>query len=597
MKHPIQVLLAHHQKNNIYLGAGKNIYVINSKTGEKIANWSLPESSIIQQKDSMNDAPVIQCIGISSTYDLLFVSSNDKLLRIFDISEGLSLQNEKQCRKRPCIITVIDSLSKVFVSDKFGDVYSFSLNQESQTDINTSLLPPNLVLGHISMITDMVVTHDSKYLITSDRDEHIKISHLPNCVVIKGYCLGHHEFVSKLCILSWKHDILISGGGDPYLFIWNWEIQELLCKIDLINLFYEKIEYINKIGGNTCILEEKKIAIIGIQEIPQKKEIAVIIEKIPLLLIFGGLISKKPILSAIELLPGNPLSITLDKNNILWISLDNSNDDNVPVIYLFPRNEEIEKIEMEMNKTLVIEVDADYLQDSIKYKIDIVKQLERALQGKIKPMITQCCIQKLYETKQQDTISLAKTYERRRCNHKDSPLSPEDCIYSIVNINGKNKHRYVVATQSLDIRIRLRNIPGVPLSYISRSVLILEPSSFPTIKAKELQEQEKLGLKKEESKKILGSKRKQDEISLPKKKRRKGPREPNPLSVKKKKVRFVDYKPETQIVTEKSISFTEDLKKVKKTRRKSRGKLGKKSHNSTSKISDLETTNILNTLS
>ncbi|CCJ31513.1 unnamed protein product [Pneumocystis jirovecii] len=331
MKHPIQVLLAHHQKDNIYLGIGQDIYVINSKTGEKIASWSLPKPIIIQQKETVNNISVVH---------------NDKLLRIFDISEGLNLQDEKQCRKRPCTIVPIDSLSKVFVSDKFGDVYSFSLNQDSQIDIDTSPIPSNLVLGHISMITDMVVTHDSKYLITSDRDEHIKIS----------YCLGHHEFVSKLCILSWEQDILISGGGDPYLFIWNWRTQELLCKIDLIDLFYEKLQSMDRINKDIYVLEKKKIAIIGIQEIPQKKEIAIIIEKVPLLLIFGDLISKKPTLKVIELLPGNPLSITLDKNNILWVSLDNSDDGNVPVIYLFPKNEEIEKIEMELNRTLTIEV-------------------------------------------------------------------------------------------------------------------------------------------------------------------------------------------------------------------------------------------------
>ncbi|CCJ31518.1 unnamed protein product [Pneumocystis jirovecii] len=258
---------------------------------------------------------------------------------------------------------------------------------------------------------------------------------------------------------------------------------------------------------------------------------------------------------------------------------------------------QIYKIHFGFREPYQILIDADYLQDSMKYKIDIIKQLERALQGKIKPMITQCCIQKLYETKQQDIISLAKTYERRRCNHRDNYLSPEDCIYSIVNINGKNKHRYVVATQSLDIRTKLRSIPGVPLSYINRSVLILEPSSFSTLKARELQEQEKLGLKEEESKKILGSKRKQEEISLPKKKRRKGPREPNPLSVKKKKVRFVDHEPKIQIAPKINILFDNDAEKIKKTRRKSRGKSGKKLHNSIPKISNLETTNILNTSS
>ncbi|KAG4305896.1 hypothetical protein PORY_000806 [Pneumocystis oryctolagi] len=221
-------------------------------------------------------------------------------------------------------------------------------------------------------------------------------------------------------------------------------------------------------------------------------------------------------------------------------------------------------------------IDADYLQDSIKYKIDIIKQLERALQGKVKPMITQCCIQKLYETKQQDIISVAKTYERRRCNHKDNPLSPEDCIYSVVNINGKNKHRYVVATQSQSIRAKLRSIPGVPLSYINRSVLILESSSFSTLKTKELKEQEKLGLKKEESEKIPGFNKEQEDISQIKKKRKRGPREPNPLSVKKKKVKFTNQQPEIHVFPKMDISFDENSEKIKKTRRKSRGKVKKK---------------------
>ncbi|KAG5439878.1 hypothetical protein PCANB_000160 [Pneumocystis canis] len=590
MKHPIQIILAHPEKDIIYIGLGSNIYALESKTGKKIANWSLLKTNI-EQKEILNDNYIIQCMNISTAYNLLFTSSNDKILRIFDISESLKLVNEKRCNKRPCVIAFIDLLYSVFIGDKFGDVYSFTLNQDlpiTNTD-TTNLIPRNLVLGHISMITDMIVTLDSKYLITSDRDEHIKISYLPKCIVIKGYCLGHQEFVSKLCILSWEPNILISGGGDPYLFIWNWEHQKLLSKINLIELFDEKIESLNKNNKKIPILEKEKFAIIGIQQIPQKKEIAIIIEKVPLLLIFGGLMLEKPTLEMIEQLPGNPLSISLDKSNRLWISLDSSDDSNIPLVYLYPKSKETEEIVMEINKTMNIEVnhkfcplfdfpqirklDADYLQDSIKYKIDIIKQLERVLQGKIKPMITQCCIQKLYETKQQDIILIAKTYERRRCNHKDYPLSPEDCIYSVVNVNGKNKHRYIVATQSQNIRIKLRNIPGVPLSYINRSVLILEPSSFSTLKTRELIEQDKLGLKKQEAEQIFGSKRKYlHEEFHSRKKQKKGPTQPNPLSVKKKKKKsFIQSSltfPITENILDKNIlSIT---KKKNKTRRKSR---------------------------
>ncbi|EMR11725.1 hypothetical protein PNEG_00159 [Pneumocystis murina B123] len=348
MRHPIQLILANTKKEEIYIGVGKNVYILDSKTGKNLANWTLPEANNVQLKETPINQ--IQCMNLSAEKDLLFISSNDKLLRIFDISEGLKIQNEIRCNKRPCVITVVEKLSKVFVGDKFGDVYSFLLNENSTVETNTGPIPPNLVLGHVSMITDMIVTKDSNYLITSDRDEHIKISCLPKCVVIKGYCLGHQEFVSKLSILSWNPDILISGGGDPYLFVWNWRNQELLSKIDLIKLLYKKDQ-------KKYVLDNEKIAIIGIQQISTRKEIAIIIQKIQLLFIFGDLASEKPILKIIEPLPGDPLSITLDKNDVLWISLDNSTDYNIPFIYLYPKNEDFKKIVQEIDKTISIEVD------------------------------------------------------------------------------------------------------------------------------------------------------------------------------------------------------------------------------------------------
>ncbi|KTW29273.1 hypothetical protein T552_01228 [Pneumocystis carinii B80] len=346
MRHPIQLILGNTSKEEIYIGVGAKVYVLDSKTGKKLANWEAPEINNVQLKKSCIN--VIQCMNFSREKGLLFVSGNDKLLRILNISEGLKVQNEIRCNKRPCVIAVVEKLSKIFVGDKFGDVYSFLFEEESVVEKNTGPVPANLVLGHVSMITDMIVTNECDYLITSDRDEHIKISCLPKCVVIKGYCLGHEEFVSKLCILSWKPDILISGGGDAYLFVWNWRNQELLSKIDLINLFYEK-------DGGKYVLDKEKIAIIGIQEIPARKEIAIIIQKIQLLFIFGDLSLEKPTLKMIEPLPGDPLSITLDKNNILWISLDNSTDYNIPFVYLYPKNEDFEKIIQEVDKAISME--------------------------------------------------------------------------------------------------------------------------------------------------------------------------------------------------------------------------------------------------
>lgn len=101
------------------------------------------------------------------------------------------------------------------------------------------------------------------------------------------------------------------------------------------------------------------------------------------------------------------------------------------------------------------------------------------------------------------TIDLAKTFERRRCNHHtlEQPLPELECLQScIVSPSGENKHRYCVATQDRMIRAYLRSIPGTPLIYIQRSVMILEPMADASWQRREKAEWGKFteGLKEEE---------------------------------------------------------------------------------------------------
>ena len=115
-------------------------------------------------------------------------------------------------------------------------------------------------------------------------------------------------------------------------------------------------------------------------------------------------------------------------------------------------------------------------------------------------MITQCCIHELYleGSPMQPAVDLAKTFERRKCNHRE-PIPGDDCISSVVGallyrfceswpetISGEsNKHRYIVSAQSQPLRAKLRMVPAVPLLHVNRGVLILEPPSDATLKAKQ----------------------------------------------------------------------------------------------------------------
>ncbi|KAI9720035.1 MAG: hypothetical protein M1812_003162 [Candelaria pacifica] len=217
-------------------------------------------------------------------------------------------------------------------------------------------------------------------------------------------------------------------------------------------------------------------------------------------------------------------------------------------------------------------LDADIILDAARYKMDLIGGLQRTLHGKIKPMITQCSMRHLYgaDPRAPNQIEEAKQYERRRCNHHtlEEPLTALECLSSVVDPKESktNKHRYVVASQDQTVRSAMRQIPGVPLVYINRSVMIMEPMADATEDAREKEERGKfrLGLK---SRGRPGStlKRKREDwgvdesrgetqqhqpglgedripnnagdegLSRKKGKKTRGPKEPNPLSVRKSK--------------------------------------------------------------
>ena len=116
--------------------------------------------------------------------------------------------------------------------------------------------------------------------------------------------------------------------------------------------------------------------------------------------------------------------------------------------------------------------------------------------------------------------------------------------------SGTNKHRYVVATQEREVRAAMREVAGVPLVYINRSVMVMEPMAERSAEVREADEKGKVraGLKARRGAEVVsGEKRKagadgegeegeqQAAASAPKRKKPKGPSGPNPLSVKKPK--------------------------------------------------------------
>ncbi|KAM9020252.1 tRNA (guanine-N(7)-)-methyltransferase non-catalytic subunit WDR4 [Ara ararauna] len=128
-----------------------------------------------------------------------------------------------RCVTRRCTSLVITAAEdKILVADKSGDVYSYSIT-EPQAD-------GKLELGHLSLLLDVALSPDDRFILTADRDEKIRISLANAPYFIVSFCLGHREFVSKIFVIPNYPDLLLSASGDSTLRLWEYKSgEEVYC--------------------------------------------------------------------------------------------------------------------------------------------------------------------------------------------------------------------------------------------------------------------------------------------------------------------------------------------------------------------------------
>ncbi|KAF2831496.1 hypothetical protein CC86DRAFT_443164 [Ophiobolus disseminans] len=296
---------------------------------------------------------------------LVGVTGEDKCIRVFQVGSGSCLQqlSERCMSRRPSSITLTDDDTTILCADKFGDVYALPLlpspdeerpatpvvAEPAEEKVEGKEFTPSatvltvhsgrnrktleeqlkkkakgllktkeaitfkhdLLLGHVSMLTDLayVRMHGRGYIITADRDEHIRISRgPPQAHIIEGFCFGHQEFISRLCLT--KSGFLISGGGDAQLRVWDFLKFKLLATFPIRDtaLAYLKARpELSPLGEDEANF---KVAVSGIWAVRSSSddvnEVLVACEGIPALFVFN----LEPSSSGTCIpLQGNPLDV------------------------------------------------------------------------------------------------------------------------------------------------------------------------------------------------------------------------------------------------------------------------------------------------
>lgn len=178
-------------------------------TGEKTIKAVNGEPSI-----SHFEEPCIQQVAISPDRTLFAIATVDpKALLLYQCRpEHAKLLSVRALARAPSALTFSNDSSMLLVTDKAGDCYRYDCLQVYSEAL--------LLLGHMSVVFDVVWTPDMKHIITCDRDDKIRVSKYPDTYNIHGYCLGHQEFVAGIALLA--ENKLVSVSGDKTLRLWDY---------------------------------------------------------------------------------------------------------------------------------------------------------------------------------------------------------------------------------------------------------------------------------------------------------------------------------------------------------------------------------------
>ncbi|KAK6461648.1 WDR repeat protein putative transfer RNA methyltransferase [Scheffersomyces coipomensis] len=278
LKHPFQIVLANEAGTHLFTSVKNEISVFGltgESKGKLLGSWIDPIDNLqplqkqqqekikVLEKNATNGEPIkvpkiptpgpgappiynyIRSLFLSH-HDkyLIGISDSDKSVIIFEIVEDdnencLKFIKRQPFPKRPSSISIDEDDDTIIVADKFGDVYTMDIIGLEVVDEKKL----NPILGHVSMLSEVLITkyNGKKFIITGDRDEHIRITNYPKTYVIKDWLFGaeHKEFISILTIPSLNPSLLISGGGDDFISLWNWYESKFITKIDIKNLIQQ----------------------------------------------------------------------------------------------------------------------------------------------------------------------------------------------------------------------------------------------------------------------------------------------------------------------------------------------------------------------
>lgn len=274
---PFHHIAAAHRSNlSVFLSAN-SVQLVHGQSDGSFKTYAMPTTVFVpqptlpDQSDAARyaDNPHISFARLASfshSDRFLALTGDDKVLRVWKLERtadnritGFEFGKEiviKLLPKRAAVLhwmppsasTPIGSEELICI-DRFGDVRSFMVNENDIRTLPSAIRPEgteadeqdemdsptdaamHILLGHVSMVTSLAFIPAAKptappaFIITGDRDEHIRISRWGSkrmAYVIDRFLQGSEAFVGALAVISDTDEKLrlVSSEGGRALRVW-----------------------------------------------------------------------------------------------------------------------------------------------------------------------------------------------------------------------------------------------------------------------------------------------------------------------------------------------------------------------------------------
>ncbi|XP_037813383.1 tRNA (guanine-N(7)-)-methyltransferase non-catalytic subunit wuho [Lucilia sericata] len=183
------------------------------------------EEETKQHQNFSKELPTLQHVKMSPDHQLLAVTTaGQKALLLYHLRpEHAKLISIRSLARASSALAFSSDSKRLLVTDKTGDCYEY--------DCENYEAVPKLLLGHLSIVYDILWSKDEKFIITCDRDDKVRVTNYPATYDVHSYCLGHKEFVAGLELLN--DDVLATISGDKTLRLWDFREGKELNRVEL----------------------------------------------------------------------------------------------------------------------------------------------------------------------------------------------------------------------------------------------------------------------------------------------------------------------------------------------------------------------------